>query len=86
MAWDLAGAVVEWGLDDGGRGALLDAYERASGDRAAPRLPAFEQAYLLSQCARARMAAGLLAGTPEQERMVRAYVRYRRMLARCVGS
>jgi hypothetical protein len=45
IAWDLAGAVIEWDLDPSERGALCAAFERASGDRVAHRLPAYEIAY-----------------------------------------
>lgn len=82
VAWDLAGAVVEWGLDDADRRALLDRYAKASGDRAAARLPAFVRAYLVAELARTELAMAPLGGTPEGARLAREAARYRRMLAR----
>lgn len=82
VAWDLAGAVVEWGLDDAARRALLERYAKASGDRADARLPAFVRAYLVAELARTELAMATLGGTPDGARLAREAARYRRMLAR----
>ena len=82
VAWDLAGAVVEWELDDAAQRALLDRYTKASGDRADARLPAFVRAYLVAELARTELAMGILEDTPEGVRLAREAARYRRMLAR----
>ncbi|MFT3772218.1 MAG: hypothetical protein QM820_43000 [Minicystis sp.] len=80
IAWDLASAIVEWDLTGGARQAFLDRYARASGDRPEARLPAYLTAYLVQHLARARMAAGALAGTPEEARLLRDHARYRSAL------
>jgi hypothetical protein len=80
VAWDLAGAVVEWELDRPAQRAFLERYARASGDRTERRLPGFVTAYLLAQIARVKMAAGGVAGTREATRLLREYRRYRRKL------
>ena len=45
IAWDLAGVVVEWALDEGERSHFLAAYAALSGDRAVERVAAYEVAY-----------------------------------------
>ena len=47
IAWDVAGAIIEWKLDNGASDLLIDEYERISGDSIKWRLPA----YLLAYCA-----------------------------------
>jgi hypothetical protein len=80
IAWDLAGAIVEWDLAGDARAAFLDRYARASGDRADARLPAYVTAYLVLQLARARMAAGAVGDGDEAPRLQREARRYRRLL------
>jgi hypothetical protein len=45
IAWDLAGVVVEWALDERERSDFLAAYAALSGDRALERVAAYEVAY-----------------------------------------
>jgi hypothetical protein len=45
IAWDLAGAIVEWGMDRGVRDYFLSAYRRASGDDPRARLDGWLVAY-----------------------------------------
>jgi hypothetical protein len=80
IAWDLAGAIVEWDLAGDARRAFLDRYARASGDHPEPRLAAFVTAYLVLQLARARMAAGAVSDGNEGTRLEREARRYRRVL------
>ena len=84
IAWDLAGAVVEWELDGEARAAFLARYARASGDRAADRLPDYLVAYTVAQLARAEMAAGAHGGTPEAARWLRESGRYHAWMERCL--
>lgn len=55
-AWDLAGAVVEWGFDASERERLLSSYRRLTGDDASARLPAYEVAYSAFRVGCMRMA------------------------------
>jgi hypothetical protein len=80
VAWDLAGAIVEWDLSGGARRAFLDRYTAASGDRPEARLPAYLAAYRVLSAARASLAAATLAGD-EAARHDRDRDRYLRRLA-----
>jgi hypothetical protein len=81
VAWDVAGAIVEWGLDGGGRAALVASYEAASGDAVEARLTAYEIAYAAFRACFVRMAAH---GSDEQERarLERQHAVYRAALER----
>lgn len=76
IAWDLAGAIVEWRLDDAAETALLEQYQRASGDDARRRLPAFLLAYSVFRAAYCRMAAHAMRGSDEHERLIAAAEKY----------
>lgn len=79
-AWDIAGAVVEWGLDPEARDFLLDRYRRRSGDDASARVPAYLVAYAAFRVGYTRMAAGAMCATPEEPRLLRDAARYRAAL------
>ncbi|MCC6554579.1 MAG: hypothetical protein IT372_16490, partial [Polyangiaceae bacterium] len=70
IAWDLAGAILEWRMDPGARDAFLRRYARASGDDAAGRLPAYLLAYASFRLAITRMAAAS-SGPDEARRLAR---------------
>ncbi|MBX3221470.1 MAG: hypothetical protein KF795_13190 [Labilithrix sp.] len=80
IAWDLAGAIVEWEMDASARERLLAAYRRASGDDAARRIDAWLVAY-----AAVRGAFNLFAletcGAAEARRLGRQVERYRAVVA-----
>lgn len=79
VAWDLAGAIVEWRMSASARRIFLDEYRRASGDRSEPRLPAYLYAYTLF-----RLAWSIAAAAPsppvEAARLNAAEQRYRAVL------
>jgi hypothetical protein len=81
IAWDLAGAIVEWNMSSGQAEALLEAYRRSSGDDPGPRIAAFIVAYALFRCAYCRMAADALGTSPEAARLERAAVECQAMLS-----
>jgi hypothetical protein len=81
IAWDLAGAVVEWRMNEQERAQFLAAYRSASGDNASARMEGFVRAYAVFRCAYCTMAANALHGTPEQARLARAASQYREHLA-----
>jgi hypothetical protein len=64
IAWDLAGAVVEWDLSPSERALLLDAYQRSAGDDPRERLPGYLLAYASF---RARLATLAVRSGDQQE-------------------
>lgn len=77
IAWDLAGAIVEWDMGRDAAQRFLHRYAELSGDRAHHRLPAWLQAYTAFRLGHCKMAAESLCGTAEEERLLRDYRRYR---------
>jgi hypothetical protein len=77
IAWDLAGAIVEWDLGNEAADYFLRRYADLSGDRPQRRLPAWLHAYTAFRLGYCKMAAESLAGTDEEERLLRDYLRYR---------
>ena len=76
LAWDVAGAIIEWQLDEGAATDFVSRYERQSGDHVRHRLPQYKIAYAACRAAYARMAASAMPATPEAERFHRACDRY----------
>ena len=79
VAWDLAGAIVEWGMDDSAAENLLARYQSESGDDARRRLPAYLLAYSIFRMGYCKMAAEAMRGTSEQSRLESAYLNYRQI-------
>jgi hypothetical protein len=82
IAWDLAGACVEWNLSASAREFFLNEYTRLSGDRPDARLPGYELAYSAFRLGWSQMAAASVACRVEQERLLNEAERYRRSLRR----
>lgn len=80
IAWDLAGAIVEWRMDQQQARGFLDRYCRASGEDASSRVDGFIRAYAVFRAAYCMMAANALNGTEEQARLVRAAAGYKDLL------
>jgi hypothetical protein len=86
VAWDVAGAAVEWGLDDSARAELSDRIGAALGDPTLPvRLDAWEIAYAAFRVAHASYAEADAAGTEESARIARDVLRYRQALVRALS-
>src|SRR5215472_18365423 len=51
IAWDLAGAIVEWRMDSIAMKSFLEMYRRASGDDAEKRIADYITAYTVFRCA-----------------------------------
>jgi hypothetical protein len=83
VAWDLAGAIVEWGLNDEGAGALLRAFYGAGGERIAEdALTAYRLAYAAFRAGQCHLCANMSAHDPaEQARLWAAFTRYKDHLA-----
>jgi hypothetical protein len=77
IAWDLAGASVEWGMDSPAREALISRYEQQSNDRVRTRIAAYELAYAVFRMAWSKMAAEASAGQFDEQLLRRDYLRYR---------
>jgi hypothetical protein len=76
IAWDLAGAIVEWRMSPAQADEFLKLYHRASGDHAFSRVQDFIRAYAVFRCAYCSMAARAMHGTAEELRMERAAAGY----------
>jgi hypothetical protein len=78
IAWDLAGAIVEWQLDPAASSFFLAEYCRISGDDCSARLPGYLLAYALFRLGYCEMAADAMRGSEEEVRLRRDAERYRR--------
>ncbi len=83
VAWDIAGAMVEWGLDEEGSRTLLQAFYSAGGDAIPPSALAFyRMAYAAFRAGQCHMCANMAVHDPaEQARLWAAYDRYKEQLA-----
>ena len=60
IAWDLAGAIVEWQMNEEQATEFLSLYQRASGDDACTRIDGFIKAYAVFRLAYCLMAANAM--------------------------
>jgi hypothetical protein len=86
IAWDLAGATVEWDLAAEARDLLVGSFHRLSGDNPAKRLPAFVIAYAVFRLAYCKMALLALPDSPEEARWHKAYQFYLKRVSRELRS
>jgi hypothetical protein len=86
VAWDLAGALVEWEMEPPACDALLREYESLTGDDATTRLESYRLAYAVFRFAWSRMASAGMKGRPDEERLLRDYQRYRSCVERMVAA
>jgi hypothetical protein len=86
IAWDLAGAIVEWRMSGAQAKYFLEAYRRASDDDPHKRIDDFVAAYAIFRRAYCLMAANALQGTEEQERLERAAAGYLVAVAATVST
>jgi len=84
IAWDLAGAIVEWNMPRGAARELLDRYGSASGDDAEPRMPTYVAAYLSFRIAFLTMASES-CDHAERARLQRSLEHYRVTLAQVMA-
>lgn len=77
IAWDLAGAIVEWRLNAEAADLLLDEYRRISGDAVHKRLPDYLIAYSCFRMAFAQSAANSISESGEKSRLQQEATRYR---------
>lgn len=79
IAWDLAGAIIEWSMPPAARDYFLDCYRRRSGDDVRSRIPAYLICYAVFRMAYCAMGRFALRGSAEEHRLAAAYERYRRL-------
>jgi hypothetical protein len=83
IAWDVAAACLEFGLDAGAQRWLVQRYRALSHDRTiTERLPRHAITYLAFRLGYASLASSTLGDTPDGRRFVTAAERYRRLLRR----
>jgi hypothetical protein len=76
IAWDLAGAIVEWQMSPPQIRLFIEAYRRYSGDDTGPRIDDFVAAYAVFRRAYCLMAANAMQGSEEQARLDGAAASY----------
>jgi hypothetical protein len=86
IAWDVAGAIVEFSMTEAAAAALVRRYRRASGDAAIDsRIAFYRLAYLAYRVGYAALAAETLRGTDDGARFAALTARYRRSLEALAG-
>ena len=80
IAWDVAGAIVEWQMNAAQVESFLQMYLRASGDDSEKRVADYIAAYAIFRCAYCLMAANAMQGNEEQQRLEAAAAFYRARL------
>lgn len=86
IAWDLAGAIVEWEMVRAAEEGLLEQFSARTGDRVAKRIEPYILAYAIFRMAYCTMAAYALRGSPEHAGMIGEANRYRTMIVRMAGE
>lgn len=76
IAWDMAGAIVEWQMNNRQIENFLTLYLERSGDDASPRIDGYIRAYAIFRAAYCRMAANAMSGSDEQDRLEKAAAEY----------
>jgi hypothetical protein len=82
IAWDLAGALVEWNLDSDAAAFLLNRFEKKSGRPIRSKLAVYLMAYSAFRMGYTKMAAATLRNTADGQRCQMEYRWYRRVLRR----
>ena len=77
IAWDLAGAIVEWNLSCEATEFLLRRFKQLSGIDVAQKLSAYRLAYCMFRLGFCKMAASTVLGSREELRLENAYHWYR---------
>lgn len=81
IAWDLAGAIVEWNLPAAAEDLLLDEYRRLSGDPVGKRVRPYVVLYSIFRMAQCRMSSVSMATRREARYLRRQYEALARRVA-----
>lgn len=76
IAWDLAGAIVEWSMDRAAQRYLLERFKAQSGLDREPLLPTFVLAYSIFRASYCEMARLGTSVEPEKPRLKKAHLYY----------
>jgi len=76
IAWDIAGAIVEWQMPPSAADFFCGSYQQLSGDDVRGRLPAYLLAYAMFRLGFCRMAAAALGAGDEAAGFRRAAIWY----------
>ena len=79
IAWDLAGAIVEWRMSAQQAKDFIELYRSASGDDPSARIEGFIKAYAVFRSAYCLMAANAMSGSDEEARLRDAAEEYKEM-------
>ncbi len=85
IAWDLAGAILEWRMDTDAADLLVRNYRTLSGDDPTARLPGYLLAYSVFRMGYCKMAAVAEGGSVEALRLANASRFYRDAVERIAG-
>ena len=77
IAWDVAGAIVEWEMEPAAHEQFIAEYEARSGDAVRRRLQPYLLAYTIFRVGWCRMAALAMQGEYDEALLLRDYRRYR---------
>ncbi len=86
IAWDLAGASIEWKLNESESAELVRRYRHISNDDAQGRLHSYRLAYAAFRMGYTKMAACAMRGSDEEERLWKDYRFYKETLQRLCGE
>jgi hypothetical protein len=86
IAWDVAGAGIEWQLGPDAISFLVDRLRQLSGIDVSHRLRVFMLAYAVFRLGFCKMALSTVRGSPEEGRLLDAYFYYRRRAERLLES
>lgn len=86
IAWDLAGAIVEWKMTAAEKRYFLNQYCAASHDQAVARVEGYVMAYAAFRNAYCRMASNALARSEEERRLESAAANYQAVLTQMAHS
>jgi hypothetical protein len=84
-AWDLAGAIVEWRMNQEARDAFLRRYQALTGHDPSGRIPNYLLAYAIFRMAWSKTAAQAMKGTIDEQLLLREYRKYRAYAERTVS-
>jgi hypothetical protein len=77
IAWDLAGAIIEWDLSGEAADFLLRRFKQLSGIDVAQKIEPYRLAYCVFRLGFCKMAASTVLGSREESRLENAYRWYR---------
>ena len=84
IAWDVAGASIEWDLSKDALQFFLSRFQKLTGDDVRARLPVFMLAYCVVRLATCKLAITTVPGSAEESRLFAEYRFYRQYAERLI--